>query len=110
MEYFNITRFNKVDTSLFDTYEPMWDFVGLEDARLFRWNDKLYMSGVRRDTTTNGQGRMELSELEVGVDYVKEISRVRIEAPNNPDSYCEKNWMPITDLPNHYVKWGILQK
>lgn len=78
-EYFNITRFNKVDMSKFDTYEPMWDFVGLEDARLFRWDGKLYMSGVRRDTTTNGQGRMELSEIEVGVDSVKEISRVRIE-------------------------------
>jgi hypothetical protein len=105
-EHFNITRFNKVDMSKFDTYEPMWDFVGLEDARLFRWDDKLYMSGVRRDTTTNGQGRMELSEIEVGVDSVKEISRVRIEAPNNPDSYCEKNWMPIIDNPYHYVKWG----
>lgn len=105
-DHFNITRFNKVDTSLFDTYEPMWDFVGLEDARLFRWDGKLYMSGVRRDTTTNGQGRMELSEIEVGLDYVKEVSRVRIEAPNNPDSYCEKNWMPIIDMPYHYVKWG----
>lgn len=102
---FNISRFNRIDTSLFDTYEPMWDFVGLEDARLVCWHDKLYITGVRRDTTTNGQGRMELSEIVVGSDTVREISRFRIPAPNNPDSYCEKNWMPFLDLPYHFIKW-----
>ena len=100
----NITRYNKVDTSTFDTYEPKWDFVGLEDARIFRWEGKLYLSGVRRDTTTHGQGRMELCEIDVGDDYVKEISRVRIEPP--VDSYWEKNWMPVMDKPFHYVKWS----
>lgn len=102
---FNIVRYHKVDTSKFDTYEPMWDFVGLEDARIFRWDGKLYLSGVRRDTTTNGQGRMELSEIVVAEDGVTEVSRVRIDPPKNPDSYCEKNWMPIIDKPYHYVKW-----
>lgn len=100
----NITRYNKVDTSKFDTYEPQWDFVGLEDARIFRWDKKLYISGVRRDTTKIGQGRMELSEIQVGKDFVKEISRVRIEPPK--ESYCEKNWMPVMDKPFHYVKWS----
>lgn len=103
---FSIEKFSKIDTSLFDTYEPMWDFVGLEDARIFRWNEKLYISGVRRDTTTNGQGRMELSEIEVSEESVKEISRFRIPPPKHLDSYCEKNWMPIIDLPYHYVKWS----
>lgn len=103
---FQITRHTKIDTSRFDTYEPLWEFIGLEDARIFRWNDKLYTSGVRRDTTTNGQGRMELCEIEVNDDSVIEISRARIEPPNDPNSYCEKNWMPILDKPNHYVKWG----
>jgi len=102
---FEISRYNLVDTSLFDTYEPLWEFVGLEDARLVCWNDKLYMTGVRRDTTTNGQGRMELSEIEVLADSVKEINRIRIQAPRHFDSYCEKNWMPFLDLSYHYVKW-----
>lgn len=102
----SIQRYTKVDTSKFDTYEPMWDFVGLEDARIFRWNGKLYLSGVRRDTTTNGEGRMELSEIKVTKNTVKEVSRVRIQPPNDPDSYCEKNWMPILDKPFHYIKWG----
>jgi hypothetical protein len=100
-----ITRVNKIDTSELDK-EPLWDFVGLEDARLFRWGGELYISGVRRDTTTNGQGRMELSKIVVGEDYVKEVSRVRIEPPKDPNSYCEKNWMPIPDMDWHYVKWS----
>lgn len=100
-----ITRLSPIDTTKFDTYEPQWDFVGLEDARLFRWDGKLYHSGVRRDTTTNGQGRMELSELQVTSDAVQEINRYRIEPPLDKNSYCEKNWMPVLDKPYHYVKW-----
>lgn len=95
---------HKVDTSALDI-KPVWQFVGLEDARIVRWNNKLYLSGVRRDTKTNGEGRMELSELEVSQHGVKEISRFRIPAPGNDGSYCEKNWMPILDLPYHYLKW-----
>jgi hypothetical protein len=105
-ENFNITRYNKVDTSKFDTYEPQWEFIGLEDARIFSWNDKLYLSGVRRDLDTIGTGRMELCEIEVSDNSVKEVSRFRIPPPKDPNSYCEKNWMPIIDKPYHYVKWG----
>lgn len=96
-----VKKYAKVDTSLLDV-EPLWEFIGLEDARVVRWKNKLYLTGVRRDTTTNGVGRMELSEI---ID-AKEVARKRIEVPNpelNP--YCEKNWMPITDMPYHYVKW-----
>jgi len=103
---FKIKKYHKIDTSMFDTYEPLWDFIGLEDARIFEWNKKLYLSGVRRDTTTNGVGRMELSEIKLYSSGLKEISRVRIEPPNDPNSYCEKNWMPIIDKPFHYIKWG----
>lgn len=95
-----ITKATVIDTSKLDV-KPIWEFIGLEDVRLVRWDNKLYTSGVRRDTTPNGVGRMELSEI---VDY-KEISRFRIPAPPPNSSYCEKNWMPITDMPYHYVKW-----
>ena len=99
-----IERYNKIDTSMLDK-TPIWTFIGLEDARLIKWDNKFYACGVRRDTTTNGQGRMEMSELEIGDNYVKEINRNRIEAPVNKDSYCEKNWMPIKDISNHFIKW-----
>ena len=101
----NLTRVTKIDMSFGDTYEPKWEFVGLEDARLVRWDGKLFITGVRRDTTTNGQGRMELSEIQVNGDTVKEVSRFRIPTPIDPSSYCEKNWMPILDKPFHYIKW-----
>jgi hypothetical protein len=102
----NIKSQFKIDTSLFDTYQPQWEFVGLEDGRLVKWDEKYYLTGVRRDTTTNGEGRMELSELKITDSCVKEISRVRIEPPNDKNSYCEKNWMPILDQPFTYVKWS----
>ncbi len=94
-------EYKLINTSKFDK-KPLWEFVGLEDARLVRWDGKLYGTGVRRDTTTNGRGRMELSELD---EDANEISRVRIKAPGDDSSYCEKNWMPILDMPYHYVKW-----
>lgn len=101
----NIVRTDKIDTSELDV-PPIWEFVGMEDVRLFKWDDKLYGSGVRRDTTTNGVGRMELSEYKITDNSVKEISRFRIPAPGQDNSYCEKNWMPILDKPYHYIKWS----
>jgi hypothetical protein len=100
---FNINKHSIINTSSLDI-KPQWHFIGLEDARLVKWNNKLYLSGVRRDTTTNGQGRIELSEV-VFNDQASEISRIRLPAPLPNDSYCEKNWMPILDKPYQYVKW-----
>ena len=94
-----IEQYKKVDTSKLDV-TPVWEFIGLEDARVVDWKDKLYLTGVRRDTKTDGEGRMELSTIDAGS---KEIERYRIEPPTK--SYCEKNWMPILDMPFHYVKW-----
>ena len=101
---YNIKRYNIIDTYTLDV-EPLWEFVGLEDARVIRWNNRLYLSGVRRDTTTNGQGRIELSEIIVEENSVKEISRTRIQPPFDGNSYCEKNWMPVIDKPYYYIKW-----
>lgn len=100
----SIDSFNRIDTSRYDI-TPVWEFVGLEDARLIRWDNKLYVCGVRRDTKTNGEGRMELSEIKISNNKVTEINRFRIPALFNDDSYCEKNWMPVLDMPYHFVKW-----
>jgi len=100
-----MTKYIKVDTTGFDR-EPLWEFIGLEDARLFIWDEKMFLCGVRRDTTTHGEGRMELSEIVIKNNTVTEISRTRIPAPGKNDTYCEKNWMPILDQPYHWVKWS----
>lgn len=103
-ENLSIKYYNKVDTSLLDI-PAVWEFVGLEDARIVKWNEKLYLSGVRRDVKSNGEGRMELSEIQISENGIKEVSRFRIPAPGEDNSYCEKNWMPILDMPYHFLKW-----
>ena len=100
----DITYYSKVDTSNFDI-PPKWEFVGLEDARLIHWDNKLYLCGVRRDLDTIGTGRMELSEIVKHDNKIVEISRARIPAPPPDKEYCNKNWMPILDQPYHFVKW-----
>jgi len=103
-ENMNQKWYSHIDTSDFPDKE-LWDFVGLEDARIVRWDDKLYMCGVRRDLDTIGTGRMELSQIEINNQQVKEVAQHRIPIPGNGESYCEKNWMPIVDMPYHFVKW-----
>lgn len=103
-EDMRIKSHHRVDTTKFPDKE-LWEFVGLEDARIVRWDGKLYICGVRRDLDTIGTGRMELSEIEITDSGVKEISQHRIPAPGDDKEYCNKNWMPILDMPYHFVKW-----
>jgi hypothetical protein len=103
-ENMRIKRYNRIDTSDFPDKE-LWEFVGLEDARIVRWDGKLYICGVRRDLDTIGTGRMELSEIQITENGVKELKQYRIPTPGDNSSYCEKNWMPILDMPFHFVKW-----
>jgi len=106
-ENMNIKSYHHIDTSKFPDKE-LWEFVGLEDARIVRWDGKLYICGVRRDLDTIGTGRMELSEIEITDEGVKELNQYRIPIPGevgDGGSYCEKNWMPVIDMPFTFVKW-----
>lgn len=89
--------FKKIDMK---ERKHQWEFHGLEDIRLVRWNGTLYGIGVRRDDNPTGVGRMELCELDDNT--FAEVSSVRIDAPN-PDTYCVKNWMPIADMPYCFI-------
>jgi hypothetical protein len=103
-----IEKHARIDTSELDI-PPVWEFHGLEDIRLAFWNNKLYGIGVRRDVKPNGEGRMEYQEIEYSFNdepYATEVKRNRIQPPIDLNSYCEKNWMPILDMPNHFVKWS----
>ena len=106
----NVIDYTIIDTSALDV-PPVWEFTGEEDCRLVRWDDDLYAIGVRRDVPAKngvaGEGRMELSKIELDKDawVAKEVSRIRIPAPGEDTSYCEKNWVPIIDKPYHFVKW-----
>lgn len=101
-----VTDYAKVE--MLNLHTPIWEFHGLEDARLVQWDNDYYLIGVRRDTTTNGEGRMEYSKVTIDKKNwkIEEINRVRIPAPLDNSSYCEKNWVPILDQPYHFVKWA----
>ena len=100
-----ISEFTKVE--MLELHEPVWEFVGLEDARLLQWDNEYCLIGVRRDTTDNGVGRMEKTviELDKKTWSAKETKRTRIPAPAPDNSYCEKNWVPILDRVDHFIKW-----
>ena len=105
----NLEMVSYTKVEMLNLHEPIWEFVGLEDARIVQWDGDYYLIGVRRDTTTNGQGRMEYSKIELNKSEwgAKEVSSVRIPAPGEDNSYCEKNWVPINDKPYHFVKWTM---
>tara|TARA_R110000822_G_scaffold493_2_gene2321 strand:+ start:2769 stop:3806 length:1038 start_codon:yes stop_codon:yes gene_type:complete len=98
-----VVTHQKIDTTKHDI-KPKWNFIGLEDVRIFRWNDILYVCGVRRDVKPDGEGRMELCEVNYTHDVCEEVTRDRIEPP--VPTYLEKNWMPILDMPMHFIKWA----
>jgi hypothetical protein len=102
-----MTDFARVE--MLELHQPIWEFVGLEDARIVQWYGEYYLVGVRRDTTTNGQGRMEFTTIKINKDKwsAKEVARTRIPAPGADDSYCEKNWVPVLDKPYHFIKWTM---
>jgi hypothetical protein len=104
-ESLHVTDYTEVQMKSLHT--PIWEFTGLEDARLMKWDGSYYLVGVRRDTTYNGQGRMEYSRIKLDKKKwtATETFRRRIPAPGANDSYCEKNWVPILDQPYHFVKW-----
>ena len=101
-----MTDYTKVEMQ--NLHEPIWEFVGLEDARVMQWLGTYYLVGVRRDTTTNGQGRMEYTQIELDKSNwsAKEVYRRRIAAPGDNNSYCEKNWFPVLDKPFTFIKWS----
>ena len=98
---------NHTHVKMLELHKPIWEFHGLEDCRIVQWDGDYYLIGVRRDTTTNGQGRMEYSKINLNKDTwtAEEVSRLRIPAPGDDKTYCEKNWMPVIDKPYHFVKW-----
>ena len=104
----NLEMINHTRVEMLNLHTPIWEFHGLEDARLVQWAGDYYICGVRRDTTTHGEGRMEYSKIELDKDSwtAKEINRVRMPAVD-PYSYCEKNWMPVLDSPFTFVKWSM---
>jgi len=100
----NIKQISKVQ--MMQIHNPAWHFTGLEDARIIKWDENLYLCGVRRDIQEDGQGRMELTKIEWIDNNWVETERTRIPAAGDDTAYLEKNWMPIIDKPYTWIKWS----
>jgi hypothetical protein len=105
----DLNMINHTKVEMLNLHTPIWEFHGLEDCRLVQWGGEYFLVGVRRDTTTNGEGRMEYTKINIdkGSWTAKEEWRTRLPAPGANDSYCEKNWVPVNDKPHHFVKWTL---
>lgn len=93
MDKFTFKQINMKDR------KPQWEFHGLEDIRVVRWDGKLYGIGVRRDDNPVGVGRMEMCELD---NNYNEVKSVKLKAVDET-TYCVKNWMPVVDMPYHFI-------
>jgi hypothetical protein len=107
-----VEKIAKVDMAL--DIPPVWEFVGLEDARLVKWEGEYFLCGVRRDcvpeqTGQPGEGRMEYTKINLDKEAwtATEVMRKRIPAPGADNGYCEKNWMPVLDKPYNFIKWTM---
>ena len=62
---FLIKKSHKVEMQ--NLHTPNWEFIGLEDARIVKWDNKLFLCGGRMDIKDDGEGR--LKQASTG-DYV----------------------------------------
>lgn len=88
--------------------EPQWHWRGIEDLRLASWEGRIFASGTRRDYNPNGEGRIEILEINhrQADQTTFEIRRSLVELESQERTYCEKNWMPIEDVPFTFVRWA----
>ena len=71
--------------------------TGLEDIRLYEWNDQVKYIATTAGYSPSGKSRMIVGvyDVENGIIEMGDV----IESPN-PDSWCEKNWIPLVIPPN----------
>ena len=71
--------------------------TGLEDIRLYEWNEQVKYIATTSGYSPSGKSRMIVGvyDIENGIIEMGDV----IESPN-PDSWCEKNWIPLVIPPN----------
>lgn len=79
--------------------------TGLEDIRLFRWNNKLWFTCNTLDTSEEQVSQVTLGSIKDpihGNDRVEVDALRPISGPLN--TYCEKNWLPfLKDGSLHFI-------
>ncbi len=101
-----LIKYSRISLSPRDSH---WHYQGLEDLRIAVWNNRIYVSGTRRDFQGDGKGRIEIYELSESHDESSWLEKSQIipSLPQNELSHIEKNWAPISDLPFSFVRWNL---
>jgi hypothetical protein len=86
---------------------PTW-IHGLEDIRLFEFQNKIHYTATTREYSYNGNNRIVIGEYDtVNLKY---INNKVLRPPTETD--CEKNWIPINNSNKEILfiyKWHPLQ-
>ena len=97
----NLNTINVHKLGFNENPNPKYEMIGLEDVRLVRWDDILWIVGCNRDTFESGYCNMVM--VEIDEETGAEKRRVVIQ---NVSDYIEKNWVPIIDKPYHFMRWA----
>lgn len=73
-------------------------FHGLEDVRLVKWDDKIYLIGNRPDISNHN--RMSIYCADDSYNITKEILIDEVE-----NAFVEKNWSPVEGKPFTFIRW-----
>lgn len=75
---------------------------GLEDIRLFKISEEdIGFIATNINYSPTGRNRMIMGKYDINDFSIKDC---KILVPPNPDSWCEKNWIPLDNLTMIY-KW-----
>jgi vacuolar-type H+-ATPase subunit H/tetratricopeptide (TPR) repeat protein len=89
-KHLNLTKNIELKDNL-DEYDKEKLIIGLEDVRLFKFNNKLY--GMPNTKLYSKAPQIALIEIEPDKGIIK--SKTHLDYDKNPD-VCQKNWMPIS--------------
>lgn len=79
---------------------------GLEDIRLYTYNDTVKYVATTSGYSENGKSRMIIGNYDIDKSCI--CDGVVISPPkSNHDSWCEKNWIPIIQRKKYIVTDGI---
>lgn len=92
--------FREIDEKTIDlSYEPLPNTFseGFEDIRLYNFQDKVRFIATTVNYSKVGRGRMITGDYDI---VNAKYSNCQLIIPPNPDSWIEKNWVPIVRCNN----------
>jgi hypothetical protein len=86
--------YREMDAGTVDLHRTIFNpsSFGLEDIRLYVFQDRLRLIATNIDFSPNGRGRMIVGDY---CSKTATYSNAVLIEPPNPDSWFEKNWIPI---------------